>query len=310
MSNGIYRARMALRGLTLLSYVVVFALTAAVGLQLDYRATCQMILWIGATGIFASAYCTWRNMQKFRNAVETTFLGVLLTFPVIVATYLSMRMNMPLVDAQLAALDSGLGFDWTAFVGFVDARPWLATGLDIAYRSFATQLLGLPLLLCFCGRAERAYRMVAGYALICLSASVIAVWFPAIGAYPHFGVTADQLRSINIHFGYFFLDQFEGVRNDPDFVLSIAGAAGILTFPSVHAGAATLCAWAGWEIRAIRYPVLVLNIGMAIGAISHGSHYFVDIPAGILLAIVCIRLVRVAIPGGKPVHAATAALPA
>ncbi len=40
--------------------------------------------------------------------------------------------------------------------------------------------------------------------------------------------------------------------------------------------------------------MLVLNVGMAISAVSHANHYFVDIIAGVLLAVACIAVVAVA----------------
>jgi membrane-associated phospholipid phosphatase len=100
----------------------------------------------------------------------------------------------------------------------------------------------------------------------------------------------DQLTNINIHYGYFFLGQFEAVRSDPHFVLSMEQVAGIITFPSVHAAVAGLCIWAAWSVPYLRYPMLILNLSMAVSAISHGSHYFVDVPAGIFLAFGCVSL--------------------
>ncbi len=79
----------------------------------------------------------------------------------------------------------------------------------------------------------------------------------------------------------------------PDiFVLDLDQAAGILTFPSVHAGVAALCAWAAWNSPLLRYPVLALNGAMAVSAITHGSHYLMDVIAGLGCAGVCVTVVR------------------
>ncbi|WP_105384083.1 phosphatase PAP2 family protein [Neorhizobium alkalisoli] len=294
MSGNLRRARYTLLGIAATSYVAVFPLLWIAGLRVDYGVLLPPLLWFGGATVLCTAYCSWRNMQALRSAVEPLSIGLLLVVPTVISTYLAIGAGLPLADASLAMADAAIGFDWVAFVAFVDSRPWLANSLGLAYQSFVVQLLALPVLLSILGRAERAYLMVAGYALICFLASAISIWFPAIGAYPYYRVDADALQNINIHFGYFFLDQFNGVRDNPDFVFSIANAAGILTFPSVHAATAALCAWAAWEIRLLRYPLLVLNIGMAAAAVSHGSHYLVDIPAGIAVACLCIAAVRVA----------------
>ncbi len=67
---------------------------------------------------------------------------------------------------------------------------------------------------------------------------------------------------------------------------------GILTFPSVHAAVAMLCAWAMWPIRPLRYPFLLLNILMTVSAVSHAGHYLADIIAGIGIAAATIAIVN------------------
>lgn len=310
MSGDHHRPRLTLIGITIVSYVAIFTLVAVAGLRVDYSSIVPPILWIGGATILCSAYGSWRNMLALRNVVEPICLGLMLTVPTVLSTYLALGTGMPPADERLAAIDASLGFDWTAFVGFVEAHRWLAHGLGLAYQSFMFQLLAVPVLLSVVGRAERAYRTVVAYALICFAASFVAIWFPAIGAYPYYKIAPGSLQNINMHFGYFFLDQFHGVREDPDFVFSVTDAAGILTFPSVHAATAALCAWAVWEIRLLRYPMLLLNAGMAVAAISHGSHYMVDIPAGVLLAAACIASVSVVARKVRPTIGAPTAVTA
>ena len=293
MSSEIDRARFALVGITVGSYAAVFGLAAGLGLRVDYGSIWPSILWFGGATILLAVYCGWRSMPALRNTIEPVGLGMVMTVPTVLSTYLAIGTGMPLADEPLAALDAALGFEWLAFVGYVDGFPWLAYLLGLCYQSFAVQLLLLPVLVALFDRADHAYRMVAAYALICLAASVIAIWFPALGAYPHYGIGPDKLENINIHFGYFFLEQFNGVRDNPDFLFSMSEAAGILTFPSVHAAVAALCVWSTWGIVWLRFPVLVLNLGMAVSAVSHGSHYLVDVPAGIMLAIACIGAICV-----------------
>ncbi|WJH40368.1 phosphatase PAP2 family protein [Aliirhizobium terrae] len=76
-------------------------------------------------------------------------------------------------------------------------------------------------------------------------------------------------------------------------MFSLDRAAGIVTFPSVHAAVAVLCIWATWNSRWLRYPFLFLNLAMIVSVVTHGSHYFVDAPAGIVLCLVCIKLAQV-----------------
>jgi membrane-associated phospholipid phosphatase len=67
----------------------------------------------------------------------------------------------------------------------------------------------------------------------------------------------------------------------------------LLTFPSGHAGVAALCAWAAWESRLLRFPVLVLNVAMATSAVSHANHYLIDIVAGIGIVGIAVSITTV-----------------
>lgn len=130
--------------------------------------------------------------------------------------------------------------------------------------------------------------MIFAYYILCAISSVISIWYPALGTCVVYGIEAESLSNINAKFGYFFLEQFYAVREAGLFVMRLDESAGILTFPSVHAGVAALCAWAAWDVKWLRAPFGLLNVAMAISAISHGSHYLVDVIAGVAVAGLCV----------------------
>lgn len=284
-------ARRTLLALTLISYVVVFSLCGLVGLNVDFISVLAPCLCFVAGLFLFNWYCRARGNRVLGAMMEISFCQLLLGVPVVVSTYLAMRLNKPLADDLLVSWDVMIGVDWRRFILFVDSKPLIAEALDFAYASFAFQLMGLPLILVVAGQVLRAYRMVIAYTSICFVASVVSIWFPALGTYAVYGVGIDDVTNIDAYFGYFFLEQFHAVRNDPDFVLSIQNAAGILTFPSVHAAIAALCAWAGWSVRLVRYPLVCLNILMAVSAVTHANHYVVDVLAGIGIAIATVTAV-------------------
>jgi membrane-associated phospholipid phosphatase len=223
-------------------------------------------------------------MQPLYFVFDALIAGLLATIPVIVWTYVAVGFAEPLADPQLAAMDMALGFDWRSFIAFVDRHTWLANALGVAYSSFSYQLLLLPAYFALRGKRARASAIVFSYALLCFLLSAISIWYPALGTYVFYGAAPDDLANINTQFGFFFLEQFDAVRNQAHFILDFDHVAGLLTFPSGHAGVAALCAWAAWDSRLLRYPFLILNIGMATAAISHGSHYLIDVVAGLGMA--------------------------
>jgi membrane-associated phospholipid phosphatase len=286
--------RAALAALTIISYAVTFSLSSVFGLRIEYAGFLWLLLPPTISFGALAIYSTHRSMYKALAIAEVSFGCVALAIPMLLSTYLAMRLGRPLADTQLAAMDEFLPFDWKTFIAFVDSRPVLEELLFQSYQSFALQLLGLPVLLCLFGKEERAYRMVIAYCLICLVSSVIAAWYPALGTYSVYKINTDDLKNVNPHFGYFFLDQFNAVRNDPDFVFDVKKLAGIVTFPSVHAAIAALCIWAAWELKWLRYPFIVLNVLMAVSAVSHSNHYFVDILAGIAVTCACVSVISLA----------------
>jgi membrane-associated phospholipid phosphatase len=285
-------ARRMLLTLTLASYLVMFGLARLAGLNIDYQSLIEPCSYFFGMLVVFGGYCHIREIRTLGYMIETVFCLLLLGAPVIVSTYIAMRLNLPLADEMLMRWDAMLGVDWAGIIAFVDDHAFFAELLRQSYQSFVYQLLALPPLLVLAGQAVRAFRMVIAYALIVFIAAFVSIGFPALGSYAFQGVTDADLASINIHFGYHFLSQFHAVRTDPDFVLSIADAAGIITFPSVHAAVAGLCIWASWSVRYLRYPMLMLNILMAVSAITHAGHYVVDILAGTVITFAVIALVK------------------
>jgi membrane-associated phospholipid phosphatase len=244
-----------------------------------------------ATFLGFSYDCRKRGMLRLTPGLEAAAIGTFMTVPCLIATYLAASLDLPLMDTPLMRADAALGLDWNKFIAFVDAHPALACTLARAYSSFPYQLLGLPVILGLIGRQERCYVMILSFGVICYISTVVSIWFPALGTYSMYGVTQDQLHSINAFYGYAFLHDFNAVREQPEFVLSVANASGIITFPSVHAAGAFLCAWAAWGLKAVRYPFALWNTLMAISAVSHANHYLIDVVGGVAVSALSIFLV-------------------
>ncbi|MFK7903254.1 MAG: phosphatase PAP2 family protein, partial [Nitratireductor sp.] len=269
----------------LLMLFVVFSF--AIVLFLDWLSPMAVeyasfkILFVTASMCLASALLFgWRGFRRTAIGLECLAAGFLLLIPVLISTYLAMSLNLPLADKELAAMDLALGIDWLAFMNWVNANPLIAKILDYSYNSFMPQLMLVPLILCLLKMPERGIAFVAGYALLCFISSVICIWYPALGTYTFYNIVPSDVPNINSEFGYLFLDQFNAVRSNPDFVLNVQKAAGIVTFPSVHAGTGCLLIWATWAIPYFRYPFFVVNALMCVGAVSQANHYVVDVVAG------------------------------
>ena len=74
--------------------------------------------------------------------------------------------------------------------------------------------------------------------------------------------------------------------------LDLLGLGGIVTFPSFHAASAVLYFWALWPVRWFR-PLVVLANGLMLAATPiNGGHYFIDLFAGVAVAVLAIVAAR------------------
>lgn len=306
MQKSVEDDRRTLFALSAITFAVMLVLPLLLGFSVDY-ASFWPIYSLAAIPAAGLVYARWRRLEAMRPFLEATMLGLLLMVPVLASTYAAMSLAMPFADPLLSRIDAAMGFDWLAFVRWVDQSPWLSQLLGYGYSSFALQLLVLPGLLCLVRQPGRAYQLVSAYVILCLVSSAIGAFFPSLGAYVTYGLEGADLRHINGVFGHQFLDSFYAIRSGTGFTLSLENAAGIVTFPSVHAGMAAICAWAAWPSRLLRWPFLVLNVIMAVSAITHGAHYLIDPLAGGLVALLTVWLVHWATAHLRPAAPPSAA---
>lgn len=283
--------RKTLFGASAGALLAMLALPPLTGFSVDLGSFQAAFILAAVLGAFLP-YVHWRKLTPMVPALESMALGMALTPAVIALTYVAMRFNLPLADGLLIRADEALGLDWPAFIHWIDKSALAANVLFYAYMVFGPELILLPALLCAVGLPLRAYQVTLGWLLIGIFASVITSMFPSIAAYAGHGMTQDDFSNIDIWLGTGFLDSFHAVRNEADFTLGVTNASGIVSFPSIHAGAAILCTWAAWPSRWLRYPVLALNLLMLLAAIPYGAHYFVDIIAGCTVAAVVIALMN------------------
>lgn len=281
------RPRRVLEVFIIVTYVLTFGLAAIGGFKIDFIGIAPLVALV-CMFLMIGTFCTRFGMLDIRAGIRCVVYALLLAPPITLSTYLAVWLSMPLQDQNLAFADAALGFDWASTIYFVDSQPLLAAIFNVAYLTFSFQLLLWPLILAAFKHEARARLMVAGFAVICFLSSFISIWTPAIGTYAYYGFDGATLKNLDILYGYYFLDEFNAVREDSNFVWNLASSKGILTFPSVHVATGLLCAWAAWPLKALRYPAILLNVAMACSAVTSAGHYAIDVIAGCGVAMVSI----------------------
>jgi hypothetical protein len=279
--------------------LALMALALALGLALTkFSIKPESALFsLGAIALYTgTAYYCARSSRR-QSAVIAFIFGsaaqlFLITALMTPLTYIAAAVDLPLYDASLAALDRALGLDWRGYLAFVNERPWLIGYLALGYALIAWPVFGVPVLLGATRRFSRLQQFTLAFALALVATTFISTLVPAFGAYQQLGLSPSDYAHITPG-GY--LDQlrdFPRVRDGSLRELDIIHLVGIITFPSFHAAACVLYLWALWAIWWMR-PIMVLTNGLMLFATPiGGGHYFVDVFAGMAVAVLAIAAAK------------------
>lgn len=275
----ISRVPYALAGFIILATVALFEITG-------FSVAPWLIPWPLLVFFIVGPLC--RRIGKPRLAGALECFGFLYGEAIFVFTLLPLTaLSGSLADNRLAAWDRALGFNWVAFVTW--AKPGVPV-FKLAYDSFALQALFLVSLLFYTGNGLRAWRLASAALLALIACSAAYPFFPADSAMMHYGVYPIDFPAVLS--GPTIAEVKGGLRH----ITEIAQLKGLITFPSYHACAAALLAWAAWPLRGWRWAFLALNIIMAISCLVVGSHYLVDVIGGVAITGAALftveRLVR------------------
>jgi hypothetical protein len=307
-----------------LNWVMGGAMAAALALSIactDFSLTLPGVaVAIGYVAIYggfahANAYSPKRRDPQVMFILGASAQMVLIAATMTPLTYVAAATNLPIQDANLFALDRALGLDFAAYVRFVDDHPTLAAWLSVGYNMIGWPITAIPIVLAAKGCYRRIEEFIFAFGLALLATTIVSALVPAIGAYQQAGLDPTTLQNLDPQ-GYFQqLRDLPPTRDGTLRHLDLLGLAGIVTFPSFHAACGVLFAWALWPARWMRPIVVLANGAMLLATPVVGGHYFIDVFAGIgvaVLAIVAARRVgsMIAQQQADPLSAVPALVPA
>ncbi|MEO7410331.1 MAG: phosphatase PAP2 family protein [Sphingomicrobium sp.] len=275
--------------IALLSVCVIVAQWLA---PMPIAARSLQSLAIASAALGGAAYF-YRNVRIRENfAVMCIALMQVLLFSALgsILSYLLTRGGGALWDSTFTNWDRAFGLDWLGFVRAVDQHGWLVAALRLAYASLIPQIITLILVLGFTDRLEKLRGVMLG-AILCGTICVLgSVFFPAVSNYVHLGLTAADFRHVDPWAGYIHLADFNGLRDGTMSQLDLSKMQGIITFPSYHAGLSAVTLWGFWTsgVRLLKWTGTIVALGTIVATPVDGGHYFVDVLAGIAIAIVSI----------------------
>jgi hypothetical protein len=285
----------------LLNWIVVGTMGAALALSLavtDFSIELSgLAVAVGYVGLYAGFSHANARSPARRDPQVMFVLGgtaqiVLITVVMTPLTYVAASTNLPMQDASLLAIDRKLGLDWAAYVGFVDSHPALAGLLNYGYTMIRWPIFAIPVILAATRRYRRIEEFIFAFGMALVATTIISAVVPANGVYAQVGLDPASLKHVNPQP---YLDQVRDLPPTREGVLrhlELLGLGGIVTFPSFHAASAALYTWALWAVRGLRPIVIVINGVMLAATPLNGGHYFIDLIAGMTIAVAAIVAAR------------------
>jgi len=255
-----------------------------------------VLLSLGAITLYAGiAYYNALTPHR-REPLVIFILGstaqlMLASFLMTPLTYLAAALDMPMQDGNLAALDRALGIDWVAYFSCIIQWPALLPPLSLGYAMIGWPVFGIPVALGWTGRYRRLQQFTMAFAIALTVTTAISAFVPALGAYDELGIKLDP--------AVFTSGAYVSSMHDMALIhdgslreLDILHLVGIVTFPSFHACAAVLYLWAFWAVRWMRPIALLSNGAMLLATPIGGAHYFIDVFAGVAVAVLAIAAAK------------------
>ncbi|MEO5322743.1 phosphatase PAP2 family protein [Mesorhizobium sp. CC13] len=257
---------------------------AASDFEFDLRSLAKVAAVTIALVAISWFYRVKRPIRQFETlCTETAFL---LAFSASAAVFsvLMTSIGLPLVDDRLMAIDAELGFDWLAYVGFVNDRPWLGVASSLVYVTTISQVALTVVAVGMLGHLQRVQRFVLSVmfgALICI---VISALLPAAGALGTIRPSPDFIAANNPVVDLEYKQAFFDLRDGLGRLISLDEPRGLIAFPSYHSTLSVLVVLAFVGAGRWFWLVLALNLAVIFSTPVDGGHHLVDVIGGIAVA--------------------------
>jgi|HubBroStandDraft_6_1064221.scaffolds.fasta_scaffold139486_1 membrane-associated phospholipid phosphatase len=277
-----FHLRMALLVGLMLSISVVGCRLASIHVQIDGR----VIALLAVFAMVAPLPLYWHEKGRAILRESTLVLPweliviAAVPFPVLIAA----RCGMPLQDALLGRIDQSLGVSVPSIMVWA-SHHWLGTLINGTYPQVMPFLVVAALLPPIVGKTRAAREFLLANLIAFAIGLPLFALIPAVAPWYYYhlvppldqAICWDMLRELRLPGPYVFHGQ----------------AVGLVCFPSFHVIWAILCAAALWGFRPIRIPVALLTLLIILSTLTTGWHYFVDVIAGVVIAVLAMAVARV-----------------
>ncbi|MEZ5841154.1 MAG: phosphatase PAP2 family protein [Hyphomicrobiales bacterium] len=154
------------------------------GIRFDWPGALQLLVACPVLALVWAYYALKRGEAGLATMARETLFLLSFSGATALLSYLVTTLNRPLIDETLVAVDAAIGFDWMAYIAFINAHPLLgdlSTGFYLSSLPLiALAIAVLPLI----GKADRAAELLTTVMVGALIAIAISGILPASGRWP------------------------------------------------------------------------------------------------------------------------------
>lgn len=264
--------------------------------ELSIRGASNAIIGAIAIGPLLLFYGTVRRDEKIVSALSSVLLIIGFSAAAAPLSYFFASLDVPFWDGTLHQWDRALGLDWRAYLAWVNERPSFGMVLKLAYQSLMPQMVIVCLVLGLTGRRFELSVFTLAVIMSGILCVIVSALMPALAMYVQLGLRPDDFANLSPAAAFVHVEHISGLRDGTFRLFSLNAAEGIITFPSYHACLAVIFMAGLWSVPLLRWPGAILNLLVIVATPIDGGHYFVDVGAGILIAVGCLWVAR------HPVH--------
>lgn len=204
-----------------------------------------------------------------------------------ILSYATSVSDAPLRDSALIAIDETMGFDWRHYLDVVAASPNASHFFHTVYLSSGPQILFIMVALFLIGKTEPIQRFMLAFIITSVITIALAALWPAMGGFTHYAIDLVNYPAIDPIGALSHAKTLLALRSHTLTTFSFP-MEGVVMFPSFHSALSILLVYAGWPLRWLRAPLLLLNMYILLSTPVIGGHYLSDVLAGIAIGIAAI----------------------
>ena len=236
----------------------------------------------------------WIRSNELFYVLSMGMAFMLAAWPALrIFNHISMTTALPFADAMLSDWDSTIGFDWFAYIHWLDGQDLLINIMNWTYSGLSQySIIFFILLACFPKRMENCFEFLALFIVSSTLCMVVGMLFPAEAAMIFYAPDLTGFTYAHPGAGTYHIDALNNLREAHAPILDLSNLPGLVTFPSFHTAMGLVLIYVCRSSIILLVLSLCINLSMIAATPLYGSHYGIDLIGGFVAALITILIVH------------------